>query len=97
MSHRGKKKTRSMLEQLRKEAGERQAEYDKLTLQQKLDRLPAEPHAAKQRARLLAQKTTAFVKSVNQGVKDVEEGNTLPHEEVKKNLKAKERRAQEKK
>lgn len=36
------------------EAKERQAAYDKLTLQQKIDRLPPEPHAQKQRARLLA-------------------------------------------
>jgi len=37
----------------RKFAEERQAEYDKLTLQQKIDRLPPAPGAAKQRARLL--------------------------------------------
>lgn len=36
------------------EAVARQEVYDKLTLQEKLDRLPAAPHAAKQRARLLA-------------------------------------------
>jgi len=40
---------------LRKQwALERQAEYDKLTLQQKLDRLPPEPLCKKQRTRLLA-------------------------------------------
>ena len=43
------------LDRLRKEgAKDRQEVYDKLTLEQKIDRLPAEPHAAKQRARLLA-------------------------------------------
>ena len=40
---------------LRKEwALERQTEYDKLTLQQKLDRLAPEPHCKRQRDRLLA-------------------------------------------
>lgn len=43
------------LDALRKsDAKERQEAYDKLSLQEKLDRLPAEPHAAKQRARLLS-------------------------------------------
>ena len=36
------------------EAKERLEAYSKLTLQQKIDRLPPEPFAAKQRARLLA-------------------------------------------
>lgn len=40
---------------LRKQwALERQAESDKLTPQQKLDRLPSEPHCKRQRDRLLA-------------------------------------------
>lgn len=39
----------------RKAAEERQAAYDKLTLEQKLAKLPPEPHAAKQRAKLLKQ------------------------------------------
>jgi hypothetical protein len=39
----------------REEAVERQTEYDKLTLQQKLERLPPEPLCKKQRARLQAQ------------------------------------------
>lgn len=38
----------------REEATQRQTEYDKLSLQQKLDRLPPEPLCAKQRTRLLA-------------------------------------------
>ena len=43
------------LDNLRKEsARERQEAYDKLTLEEKIARLPAEPHAAKQRARLQA-------------------------------------------
>jgi hypothetical protein len=36
------------------DAKERQEAYDKLTLQQKLDKLPPEPQAKKQRARLLS-------------------------------------------
>ena len=43
------------LARLRKEgANERQAAYDLLTLEQKIAKLPAEPHATKQRARLQA-------------------------------------------
>lgn len=47
---------------------ERQADYDKLTLQQKLERLPPEPHCQKQRAKLLAmlekqQKKTVVVET----------------------------------
>ena len=38
----------------REEATQRQTEYDKLSLQQKLDRLPPEPLCKKQRTRLLA-------------------------------------------
>jgi len=45
------------LDALRKsEAVARQEAYDKLTLDEKIARLPPEPHAAKQRARLLALK-----------------------------------------
>jgi hypothetical protein len=44
--------TQAMRTERRKRAEERQAEYDKLTLQQKLEKLPAPPHAAKQRAKL---------------------------------------------
>ena len=54
MSHRGYTVTKQIKELRRKFAEERQAEYDKLTLQQKIDRLPPEPGAKKQRARLLA-------------------------------------------
>lgn len=39
----------------RADAEKRQAEYDKLTLAEKLAKLPAEPQAARQRAKLLAQ------------------------------------------
>lgn len=43
------------LDRLRKEgAKERQEAYDKLTLEEKISRLPPEPHAKKQRARLQA-------------------------------------------
>ena len=55
MSSRGYPVTKQLQEFRRKAAEERQAEYDKLTLQQKLERLPPEPHCAKQRAKLMAQ------------------------------------------
>lgn len=47
--------TKAMQAERRKRAEERNAEYEKLTLQQKLDKLPAAPKAAKQRAKLQAQ------------------------------------------
>jgi len=53
MSRRGFTITKQIRLERRKQAEARQAEYDKLTLQQKIDRLPAEPAAKKQRARLL--------------------------------------------
>jgi hypothetical protein len=46
-------KTRAVRASRRLAAEERQAKYDALTLQQKLDRLPPEPHASRQRAKLL--------------------------------------------
>lgn len=54
MSSRGYPVTREIRARLRKEAEERQAEYDKLSLQEKLDRLPSPPRAAKQRKKLTA-------------------------------------------
>ena len=54
MSHRGMPKVKSIREGLRKAANERKVEYDKLTTQQKLDKLP-EGHCERQRARLLKQ------------------------------------------
>ncbi len=72
----------------RKAAEERQAAYDKLSLAEKLAKLPPEPKAAKVRAKLLAQMNTKkFTASVSEGLKDVAEGNTSSHEEVKKRLK----------
>jgi predicted transcriptional regulator len=71
----------------RKAAEERQAVYDKLSLAEKLARLPAEPKAAKVRAKLLAQDTKKFKASVEEGLKDVAESNVKPHEEVKKKFK----------
>lgn len=47
-------KTAAIRAERRKSAEARQAEYDKLTLEQKLAKLPPEPHAAKQRAKLTA-------------------------------------------
>ena len=46
--------TKQMRLERRQRAEARQAEYDKLTLQEKIERLPPEPAAKKQRARLLA-------------------------------------------
>jgi len=51
--HRGFPVTKQMRSERRKRAEEMQAEYDKLTLEQKLAKLPPEPGAKKQRARLL--------------------------------------------
>ena len=51
MSKRGKTVTKSIKEGRRKAATERKAEYDKLTTEQKLARLPKDG-AVKQRARL---------------------------------------------
>lgn len=53
MSQRGYPVTRQMRESRRKQAEERQIEYASLTLNQKIERLPPEPGAKKQRARLL--------------------------------------------
>jgi len=44
--------TKQMQVERRKRAEDRNAEYNKLSLDQKLAKLPAEPHAAKQRAQL---------------------------------------------
>ena len=55
MSSRGFPITKSIRQFRRTEADKRQKEYDKLTLQQKLDRLPPSPKADKQRKRLMSQ------------------------------------------
>ena len=55
MSHRGHKNTAANRERKRKDAQARQSEYDSLTIQQKLDRLPPPPHADRQRQKLMAQ------------------------------------------
>lgn len=52
MSSRGMPKTKEIRKTLRKQADDRKTEYDKLTLQQKLDKLP-EGHCERQRQRLL--------------------------------------------
>lgn len=54
MASRGFPVTQAMRMERRKRAEERQAEYDKLSLQEKLDRLPPEPACKKQRAKLLS-------------------------------------------
>lgn len=50
-----KTKTKQIREVRRQQAEARQAEYDQLTIAQKIAKLPPEPHAARQRARLAAQ------------------------------------------
>lgn len=107
MSHRGYKRTQRVIELRRKEAEDRQAIYDKLTLKEKLERLPPPPQAEKVRQKLLAQGNKALNPNgppkVSLGAnlpaewvgKTSEEIDALPAEEPKK-LKAKERRAQEK-
>lgn len=84
MSKMGLPKTRYIRERLRKEAEERQAEYDKLSVQEKLDRLPPEPACKRQRDRLtqLLNKPTATAEAPASPAKA-------------KSLKAKERRSQE--
>ena len=52
MSARGFPITKIMQERRRKEAEARQAEYNKLSTQDKLDRLPPAPFAKKERAKL---------------------------------------------
>lgn len=64
MSSRRRPVTRRVREFRQSEAAKRQAEYDKLTLQQKLDRLPAPPAAARQRAKLMGQTQKPVTKSV---------------------------------
>jgi len=54
MSSRGMPVTQQMRQERRTRAEARQAEYDKLSLQEKLKRLPAEPAATKQRTRLIS-------------------------------------------
>jgi hypothetical protein len=55
MSSRGMPVTQKIRAERRVVAEASLADYNKLSLQQKLDGLPPEPGAAKQRARLLAQ------------------------------------------
>lgn len=88
MSSRGLPVTKEIRARRRKEAEARQAEYDKLTLQQKLAALPPEPFAAKQRSKLLAK-----LEEVNNGEKQT----STPSLVVDKNLRAKERRVKERK
>lgn len=62
MSHRGYSVTSQIRERRRKAAAARQTAYDALTLDQKLERLPPEPAAKRQRARLLHLKQQLAVK-----------------------------------
>lgn len=78
--------TRRIREERRKRAEERQAEYDKLTLEQKLSRLPPEPGAKRQRAKLLKKLNELSAKQVKFEEKS-EEKSDLPLKKVKKTKK----------
>ncbi len=58
-----------------------------LTLEQKIAKLPPEPYSKKERARLqLALEKRNAPKPIKEGLKDIEEGRTTPHEQVKQTL-----------
>ena len=95
MSSRGKSVTKRIIEQRQREAKIRQDEYDALTLQQKLDKLPAPPASARQRTKLESQmRKPAKVEVVLSPEVEPEVNSTS--EEPKK-LRAKDRRANDKK
>ena len=78
--------TKQMRAERRARAEERQAEYDKLTLQQKIERLPPEPAAKKQRARLLAQLQKQQDKAA-QAQADAETKKAIAEEKAQKKAK----------
>lgn len=86
MSHRGRKRTAPIREELRKEAAARQEKYDQLTIEEKLAKLPEEPRAQKQRTKLLAQ-----LERQNKPKKVVQE------EDKQDKVKAKDRKSKESK
>lgn len=77
MASRGMPVTEQIRSEKRKRAEARQAEYDKLTLQQKIERLPANG-AMKQRAKLLA-------------LLDKQQNKKTPEAEVSEKIEAAER------
>lgn len=89
MSSRGMPVTASIRAGRRAAAEDRQKEYDKLTIQQKLDKLPPEPRAAKQRKKLLVLLNKPAAPAV------VKETSAPAESEI--HLKAKDRRAKERK
>lgn len=98
MSHRRRPVTARVREFRRAEAAKRQEAYDKLSLQEKLDRLPPEPHAARQRAKLLGTKVSKPVEVQPEPRPVDSEGRFIKFgDEESRPLKAKERRAKEKK
>lgn len=84
MSTRGFPITAARRAERRVQAEKRQAEYDKLSLQEKLDRLPPEPAAQRQRTKLLDQ-----VKKSEEKVKQDEAAKSTVSE--KKNKKENEK------
>lgn len=83
--------TKAIKARRRSQAEERQAAYDLLTTQQKIDTLPPEPFAKKQRTKLLlrlAQESKP---------KTSEQAIERDNENSKEHLKAKDRRAKERK
>lgn len=90
MSSRGFPVTQALRKLRREQAEKRQAEYDKLSLDEKLAKLPPAPQASKQRAKLLALKNKKAAPVVAQDA-------TVAEDTKPKKLKAKDRRAAQKK
>lgn len=89
MASRGMPVTRQIKDERRKQAEARQAEYDKLTLQQKIERLPANG-AAKQRAKLTALLDKQNKKTPEAEVSEKIEAAERVIKQVKKNKKGNE-------
>lgn len=81
------KKTREIMAVRRASAEKRQAEYDKLTLEQKLAKLPPEPAGAKVRAKLMKQLEAS--KKPAKEEKKVEDSASTPPEVRKQSKQSK--------
>lgn len=87
MASRGFPVTQTMRAERRKRAEERQAEYDKLSLQEKLDRLPPEPACKRQRAKLLKAIEDAKKPQPKAEPKNVTPAQSSPEETTKQTQK----------
>jgi len=94
MSSRKQPVTRQIKEQRQREAKVRQDEYGALTLQQKLDKLPAPPAALRQRTKLESQMRKPAKVEV---VLPAEVETEVDSSDEPKKLRAKDRRANDKK